>query len=41
MQGFHPSDELLYQIVVPLSTEPESKSDELLHEVVAQFSDEE
>ena len=47
---FDLSDELLYQIEVPLSTETESKlddtcpwseelSDELLYEVAAQFSD--
>ena len=48
MLGVDQSDELLYHIAVPLSTEPQSKSDdiyllseELLYEVAAQFSDEE
>ena len=51
MPGLDPSDDLLYQIAAPLSTEPESKaddtclcpeelSDELLYEIEAQFSEE-
>ena len=52
MPGFNPSDEVLYQIVMSLSTEPESKSnvvypwseelsDKILYEVAAEFFDEE
>ena len=52
MPGFDRAAELLYQIAIPLPTEPEPKSDdaypwsdqlsdELLHDVAAQFSDEE
>ena len=52
MLGFDPSNKHLYQITVPLSTEPEQKSDDtcllseelsdkLLYEVAAQVFDEE
>ena len=52
MPGFEPSDEFLYQITVPFSTESEPKSDdtcpwskelsnELLYEVAAKLFDEE
>ena len=48
MPRFEPSDEMIHQITVPISIEPESKSedicpwsndlfDELLYEVAAQF----
>ena len=52
MSAIHPLEELLNQIAVSLSNEPESKADdtchwskehldELLHKVAAQLSDEE
>ena len=45
IQGFDPSDEFLYQIKVPLFTEPKPRSEELLddlfYKVAAQLSEEE